>query len=202
MPSPGATVSDNKFPEVDTSKKRGKRYDSAVINNEGTFIHVAHILHHSTDGSDSVFETLAAETHKYSAQKRILTACPISSEYFHVMRVIDRRAGGRELKYKNVLANSSESRYLTSTTPSASATRTADGYSIQCDIDDEVCRKWATKIGKPTQTLSESMGHLYASDPTIRDDIRYPDCLMMPEVDSGDESNEDEEPPTKRQKVA
>jgi len=202
MPSPGATVSDNKFPELDTSKKRGKRYDSAVINNEGTFIHVAHILHHSTGGSDSVFETLAAETHKYSAQKRILTACPLSSEYFHVMRVIDRRAGGRELTYKNVLANSSESRYLTSTAPSASATRTADGYSIQCDIDEEVCRKWATKIGKATQTLSQSMEHLCASDPTIRDDIRYPDCLMMAEVDSGDESNEDEEPPAKRQKVA
>ena len=201
MPSPGATVSDNKFPEVDTSKKRRKRYDSAVINGEGTFIHVAHILQHSTGGSDSVFETLAAETHKYSAQKRILTACPLTSDYFHVMRVIDRRPGGRELKYKNVLANSQESRYLTSTAPSASATRTADGYSIQCDIDDEVCRKWATKIGKPTQTLQQSMEHLFAQDPEIRDNVRYPDCLMMETNESDDESNEDDEPPAKRQKV-
>jgi hypothetical protein len=118
------------------------------------------------------------------------------------MRVIERRPGRGELKYKNVLANSEESRYLTSTAPSSSATRTADGYSIQCDIDEEVCRKWATKIGKATQTLSESMQHLCSSDPTIRDDIRYPDCLMMADVDSDDESNEDEEPPTKRQKIA
>ena len=105
MPAPGAAVSDNKFPEIDTETKRRKRYDSAVINNEGVFIHVAHILHHSTGGSDGIFDALAAETHKYSAQKRILTACPLTSDYFHVMRVIDRQPGGRELKYKNVLAN-------------------------------------------------------------------------------------------------
>ncbi len=200
MPSPGATVSDNKFPEIDTKTKRRKRYDSAVINNEGVFIHVAHIIHHSTGGSDSVFETLASETHKYSDTKRILTACPINSDYFHVMRVIDRHPGGRELKYKNVLANTDESRYLTSTAPSASATRTADGYSIQCDIDKEVCKKWAINIGKPTQTLSESMEHLYAQDSNIRDDVRYPECLMLTNQ-SDDEEDEEEEPLAKRQKV-
>ena len=58
----------------------------------------------------------------------------------------------------------------------------------------------AIKIGKPTQTLGESMEHLYAQDPNIRDDIRYPDCLMVDTL-SDDESNEDE-PHAKRQKVA
>ena len=202
MPAPGATVAESKFPIIDTKARGRKKYDSAVINNEGVFIHVAHILQHSTAGSDSVFETLAAETHKYSAEKRILTACPLNSDYFHVMRVIERTPGGRELRYKNVLANTAESRYLTSTSSTASATRTADGYSIQCDIDDEVCRRWAIKIGKPTQTLQESMEHLFAQDPSIRADIYYPDCLVVQdEYESDDESNEDEERPAKKQKV-
>jgi len=117
------------------------------------------------------------------------------------MRVIERRPGGRELHYKNVLANTQESRYLTSTGSAASATRTADGYSIRQDIDDEVCRRWAIKIGKPTQTLRESMEHLYAQDTDIRDDIHYPDCLMLDD-NLDDESNGDEyEPPAKKQKV-
>lgn len=202
MPAPGATVSESKFPVLDTKAKGRKKYDSAVINNEGVFIHVAHILQHSTAGSDSVFETLAAETHKYSSEKRILTACPLNSDYFHVMRVIERTSGGRELRYKNVLANTVESRYLTSTSSTASATRTADGYSIQCDIDDEVCRRWAIKIGKPTQTLQESMSYLYAQDTSIRDDIHYPNCLaVQDEYESDEESNEDDKPPAKKQKV-
>ena len=202
MPAPGATVSESKFPVLDTKAKGRKKYDSAVINNEGVFIHVAHILQHSTAGSDSVFETLAAETHKYSSEKRILTACPLNSDYFHVMRVIERTSGGRELRYKNVLANTVESRYLTSTSSTASQTRTADGYSIRCDIDDEVCRRWAIKIGKPTQTLQESMSYLYAQDTSIRDDIHYPNCLaVQDEYESDEESNEDDEPPAKKQKV-
>lgn len=202
MPAPGATVSESKFPVLDTKAKGRKKYDSAVINNEGVFIHVAHILQHSTAGSDSVFETLAAETHKYSSEKRILTACPLNSDYFHVMRIIERTSGGRELRYKNVLANTVESRYLTSTSSTASQTRTADGYSIRCDIDDEVCRRWAIKIGKPTQTLQESMSYLYAQDTSIRDDIHYPNCLVVQdEYESDEESNEDDEPPAKKQKV-
>ena len=208
MSGPGATVSDNKFPQLDTKAKRRKRYDSAVINNEGVYIHVAHLLNHSSGGSDGIFDALATETHKYSAEKRILTACPLTSDYFHVMRVIDRRPGGRELTYKNVLANSVDSRYLTSTLASAAASRTADGYSIQCDIDDEVCKKWSVKIGKPTQTLAESMAQLIDADPTIRDDIRYPDCLRYPDEDMEDEDMEDEDmqdmqdgPPNKKQKV-
>jgi hypothetical protein len=94
---------------------------------------------------------------------------------------------------------------LTSTLASAAASRTADGYSIQCDIDDEVCKKWSVKIGKPTQTLAESMAQLIDADPTIRDDIRYPDCLRYPDEDTEDEDMQDEDmedgPPNKKQKV-
>ena len=204
MPAPGASVSDNKFPQLDTKAKRKKRYDSAVINNDGVYIHVAHLLNHSSGGSDGIFDALAAETHKYSAQKRILTACPLTSNYFHVMRVIDRQPGGRELKYKNILANSVDSRYLTSTDPSAAASRTAEGYSIQCDIDDEVCKKWSVKIGKQSPTLAESMAQLIEADPSIRNDLRYPDCLMLHPESEDDEDDEDMGPmgpPTKKRKV-
>lgn len=203
MPALGATITENKYPVLDTEAKRKKRYDSAVIANDAVYIHVAHLVKHSTGGSDSIYDILASETHKYSATKRIFTAFPLSSDYFHVMRVIDRRPGKRELKYKNILANTAESRYLTSTQPSAAASRTRDGYSIHCDIDDHVCQNWAVKIGKPTHTLSESMEKLCEADPSIRDDIRYPDCLqtLVDTDDSESESEDSMEPPTKKQKV-
>ena len=179
VPAVGADPTDSKFPVLDAGKRR-KKYDSCVINSEGTFVHVAHILNHACNGTDSVFDTLASETHKYSAHKRILTACPLSGQYFHVMRVIDRAPGGRGIQFKNVLANTEQSRYFTGTSNSACATRTAGTYSIVRDIDDEVALKWTAKIGKESQTPWESVEFLVAEDLDVRTDIRYPDCLMLP----------------------
>lgn len=201
-PPLGEQHTDSKFPVLDTSKRR-KKYDSCVINSEGVFIHMAHILNHSSSGSDSVFDTLASETHKYSAHKRILTACPLTSRYFHVMRVIDRKPGGKGIQFKNVLANTEQSRYFTGTGTSASATRTAGTYSIQRDIDAEVAMKWADTIAKGTQTPWDSVDYLVQHDPEVRADIRYPDCLMLPsdaELDAGDSDHDDEleERPAKR----
>ena len=181
----GAQTHNDKFPIIDTSKNK-KKYDSCVINNEGVFIHVQHILNHASDSSDSVFATIEAETHKCSAHKRILTACPLSSSYFHVFRVIDRQPSGKELKYKNVLANSLASRHLTSTLAEDSASRTASGYSIHCDIDKHVADKWSLKIGKPTCTPIESVEEL--DDPSYN--VKYPDCLMTQEEEEEEEEEE------------
>ena len=194
---PSAEMTDTKFPVVNPKIKRPRKYDSCVINGEGTFVHVAHILNHACNGSDSVYDTLAAETHKYSAHKRILTACPLSGKYFHVMRVIDRVPGGKGIKFKNVLANTQQSRYLTGTTSSASATRTAGAYHIERDIDDEVAYKWSLKTGKDTQTPWESVDYLVSEDPDVRDDVRYPDCLMLP-ADAEEDLDDDDSESGKR----
>lgn len=202
MPKVGEQVSDAKFPTINKEKGR-KKYDSCVINNEGVFIHVAHILNHSSDGSDSVFDTLASETHKYSARKRLMTACPIDSRYFHVMRVIEREPRGKGIKFKNVLANTSKSRYLTGTSSSASATRTAGSYSITCDIDQEVATKWADIIGKETQTPWESVEYLEGEDLDIRSDVVYPDCLLLPghnEPEAMEDDSDDDTIAGKRQR--
>lgn len=207
-PKVGEQMSDSKFPVLDT-EKTSKKYDSCVITNEGTFIHMAHILNHASDSSDSVYDTLASETHKYSAHKRILTACPLNRDYFHVMRVIDRTPSGKGIEFKNVLANTPPSRYLTGTAGSASATRTAGTYYIQCDIDEEVARKWARKTGKETQVPWESVQYLAAHDPNIDGDFRYPDCLMLSDdiemddhsdIEMDDHSDSEELPPAKRQR--
>jgi len=209
-PGPQDQPTNGKFPILVTDKRvKSRKYDSCVIGQDGVYIHVAHILNHSSDGTDSVFDTLASETHKYSAQKRILTACPIDPSYFHVMRVIERRPGGKGIEFKNVLANTEKSRYLTGTSASASVTRTAGTYSITRDIDQEVANKWAHKIGKQTQTPWESVEYLFDQDPCVRDDIRYPDCLIINDDSMDEDSDSDIEDdqevsarPAKRLKTA
>ena len=65
-----------------------------------------HIIHRE-DSSDSIYQILANETHLNTNTKRIITACPINNKSFHIMKVIDRIPGEKQLKYYNVLANSS-----------------------------------------------------------------------------------------------
>ena len=163
---PGSEPSNNKFSVLDTQSNTKHKYDSCIINNEGVFIHVAHIIAHSSGGIDSVFETIAAETHVNSARKRLLTACPLNSKWFHIFKVIERIPGGDELHYKNILANSEFSRFITSTKENATATRTRDGYTIESDIDQHVADKWSKKIGKPVFTPLDSILQQMENTPT------------------------------------
>tara|TARA_B110001452_G_scaffold225526_1_gene199513 strand:+ start:35 stop:1753 length:1719 start_codon:yes stop_codon:yes gene_type:complete len=194
----GSHTSNNKLSIIDTGTK-ARKYDSCVINNDGVFIHVAHLVAHSSGGIDSVFETVASESHKHSTKKRIISACPLDSKSFHVFKVIERKPRGKELRYKNVLANSAESRLITGTKDDATATRTMDGYTIECDIDQHVADKWAIKIGKPCETPMESVQRLVNYNPCPR--LRYPEDLIKnspnlkyveSDEDDEDEGNEDE----------
>jgi hypothetical protein len=193
---PGSQPSNNKLSVIDPKKSKPRKYDSCVINNDGVFIHVAHLVAHSSSGTDSVFESIAQETHKYSTEKRIITACPLSAKWFHVFKVIERKPGGRKLEYKNVLANSVASRFITGTKENATATRTKDGYKIECDIDQHVADKWSKKIGKPCLTPMEMVQRHVEADPHPR--IRYPvdlvgDTIVESEDETEDEEDDDEE---------
>jgi len=189
---PGSQPSNNKLSVID-DRTNPRKYDSCVINNDGVFIHVAHIVAHSSGGIDSVFETVASETHKYSAEKRIMTACPLNSKWFHVFKVIERKPRGTELKYKNVLANSVASRFITGTKESAATTRTKGGYKIECDIDQHVADKWALKIGKPCLTPMKMVQRLVEADPYPR--MRYPTDLVgdVTVVSDGEDDEERQE---------
>ena len=190
---PGSQPSNNKLSVIDPKKSKARKYDSCVINNDGVFIHVAHLVAHSSSGTDSVFESIAKETHKYSMEKRIITACPLSAKWFHVFKVIERKPGGGKLKYKNVLANSVASRFITGTKENATATRTASGYEIECDIDQHVADKWSKKIGKPCLTPMEMVQRHVEADPHPR--IRYPVDLVgdgAADDDEADDETEDE----------
>ena len=190
IPTPvGSQPSNNKLSVVDT-RSRARKYDSCVINNEGVFIHVAHLIAHSSGGTDSVYETVSSETHKHSDEKRIISASPLNSKWFHVFKVIERKPGGRELIYKNVLANSTTSRFITGTKENATATRTKGGYKIECDIDKHVADKWSIKIGKPCETPMQSVQRL-ASDSYHR--IKYPEDLIGHQFHPSSESEEEEE---------
>lgn len=198
-PPMGSSPMENKFPEKDPNS-RSTQYLSAVLANDGTYIHVDHILTHSEDSSDSIFQILEAETHQYSAVKRMLTACPYDSKWFHVMRVIERKPGNRMLRYSNVLANTSISRWITRTPDDASETRTRDGYSIQEDIDTHVADKWATITGKDTETPAEMIEAIEEAEDYDRPDIYYPDCFVASTTQK--RGREDEEATAdKRQKV-
>lgn len=178
----GASAAADKWPSPKRKQKgqsSNKRiFSSAVVTHEGVFIHVSHILAHKDDSSDSVFKILQSETHKYSDKKRIFTACPVSNEWFHVFKVIERNPGGRALKYRNVLANSKTSRWITNTPSVAAETRTRGGYSIETDIDREVCGKWATLVGKPCYTPQETMQKIVENEDYIRPFIQYPMTII------------------------
>ena len=203
--SEGTTANKETFPIVDT-KKNTTMTQSCVVNNEGVFIHVSHLLAHKEANEDSVFRILSDETHKHSATKRLLTSCPIEN-YFHIFKVIDRTPGGEELKYKNILANSKTSRWITQTSEMDAETRTKDGYSITTDIDREVCGKWSTKIGKACYTPQEMMESVVEAEEYDRPEIVYPDQLLKKkrkrkegEASNDDSSSSEEQKRTKTTK--
>ena len=172
----GTSASADKWP-VPKKKTKSTKY-SAVVTHEGVFIHVSHVMAHKEDSSDSVFQILASETHQHSDSKRIITACPVSAKWFHVFRVIDRKAAGKPLKYRNVLANSKTSRWITNTPAAAAQTRTRGGYSIETDIDREVCAKWSNIVGKTCYTPEERMQRVVDNEDYIRPLIRYPETII------------------------
>ena len=125
----------------------------------------------------------------------MISACPLSSKWFHVLKVIDRKPSGKRLHYKNVLSNSKTSRILTNTSENAAASRTRDGYDISMDIDKHVAMKWSKATGKSTKTPTESVSDLFAEDPE-QYDIQYPEDLIGEQIDD----NEEEEPVNKRKR--
>ena len=93
----------------------------------------------------------------------MITACTQGPKWFHVLKVIDRKPKGKTLHYKNVLANTATSRWITQTNPADSLTRTRDGYTIKQDIDVEVAEleqaikekeRWASRTTAKTITVS------------------------------------------------
>ncbi len=179
---PGSRPLEDKFPEENTSSCKSQ-YLSCVITQDGVYIHMNHILSHREDSSDSIYQILSSETHGFSTEKRILTACPSNSKWFHVFRVIERKPSGATLHYKNVLANTSTSRWITRTSDEASATRTKGGYSIEEDIDTHVARKWGLIIGKETINPQEMMEEVIENEDYDRPNIRYPDCFTGKSTD-------------------
>jgi len=195
----GTTISEDKFSQLTTAK--GKRIkQSCIITGDGVWIHISHLLSHREDSIDSVFQILSSETHAHSDNKRILTACPVNSTSFHVFRVIERAPKGRTIKYKNVLANSKTSRWITSTESWQAQTRTEGDYKIDEDIDRRVCKDWATKIGKATYTPSEICQNIVSLEDYGRPHIRYPDDLLMVDEEEIHSDEEEEEVSTKRKR--
>ena len=177
-PPIGSEASEDKYPIVDKNKSE-KRAQSCVITQDGVYIHMKHIKAHLGDSSDSIFHILANETHINSAEKRMITACPAKNDSFHVMRVIQRKPDGNALKYHNVLANTSISRWITQTPAAAALTRTMDGYAIEKDIDKYVCEKWSEKTSKPSYTPAETMQYIDdVIDDYSRPVINYPEDLL------------------------
>jgi hypothetical protein len=112
------------------------------------------------------------------------------------------------LEYRNVLANSKTSRWITNTPASAASTRTRGGYSIDEDIDREVSDKWCSITGKPCYTPIETMERVVENEDYIRPLIRYPDTIInewnktQKEMTLEDEEEEEEsvENSTKRKR--
>ena len=171
----GATA--NGFPIEDTTGA-SQFYQSCVSTQDGVFIHVSHLLAHKEDNADNMFQILRSETHQHSTNKRMLTACPYSSNHFHVFKVIDRSPGGGELKYDNILANSATSRWITETPDDAAASRTRDGYRIKYDIDTHVAKEWSKTIGKKTYTPQDTVDRIMAVDIAFRPEMTYPQTLV------------------------
>jgi len=200
----GSTTSEDQFPVEDMRGKKKNIKQSCVVTHEGVFIHVSHLMAHREDSSDSVFQILSSETHAHSDEKRMFTACPVSNKAFHVFRVMERVAGGPQLNYKNVLANSETSRWITRTSTAAAETRTRGGYSIKTDIDKEVAGKWSTLIGKACYTPVEMTQSVVDAEEYDRPEISYPeDLIPKRKRAAGEDSNSDEEfdQPRKRQRI-
>jgi len=184
VPPIGSNAAANKFPVIVPGSAR-QRYQSCITNNEGVFIHVSHILAHAQDDTDNIFQILESETHSNSSHKRMLTAIPISKQLFHVFKVIERTPGGKALKYKNILANSETSRWITGTSIDAAETRTRGGYTIDQDIDEECALRVSKSVGKRTHTPKMVIERLLAAEKMLiaeenmvtRPDITYPDAL-------------------------
>lgn len=177
---PGSTASTSQFP-VTESNSTTHAQQSCIIDGDVVYIHVSHVIGHSSDSSDSVFEILQSETHAHSASKRILTACPVSKQFFHVLKVIDRTPSGAVLNYHNVLSNTEVSRWITGTSGAAAATRTQGGYKIDKDIDEYCSNKLEQRIGKEVLTPQQVIERLIQAEVQedyIRPDIRYPDTLV------------------------
>jgi len=182
MPPMGSNASPNAFP-IPVSGSRQQRYQSCISNHEGVFIHVSHLLTHRQDNTDNIFQILESETHANSCQKRMLTAVPVSNQQFHVFKVIDRTPGGDALRYKNILANSATSRWITGTSDNEAATRTRGGYTISQDIDAECAQNFGKTIGKTTFTPQHVIDRMMAAEEEDDElielpNITYPNGLI------------------------
>ena len=89
-----------------------------------------------------------------------------------ILKVIDRKPGGNELHYGNVLANTSTSRWITGTSEEDAKSRTAGGYTIDRDIDEYTSEKWSKIIGKETFTPSEVIDNILEHQEYVRKDVR------------------------------
>jgi hypothetical protein len=161
-----------------------------------------HILTHACDSSDSVFDTLAAETHAYSDNKRLITATLLGPKWYHAFKVIERTAGGKGLDYHNVLWNTSTSRWITQTPEETANTRKSSGYSIDCDIDEHVAKRLSKRIGKSVDTPTETMQKCIGAETYARPPIQYPNTFVkemaMRKKRMRDSSDDDAAPPTKK----
>lgn len=191
---------DNHFP-VEDMRTAPRQFQSCVVTHEGVFIHVSHILAHSEGTTDSVFQILCSETHAHSKEKRMITACPASSKWFHVFKVIDREAGGEELHYNNVLANTKVSRWITSTEDYQAETRTMSDYSIKEDIDDYVVGKWTGLTGKASYTPLEISESVVEAEEYIRPDIEYPQTILEQVRSQSKRKRLEDEGSNKRKKI-
>lgn len=205
----GNTGPVNKFP-VERIDKGKRQYNSAVVTHEAVYIHCKHIEAHLEANGDTIFDLLSKETHQFSDEKRILTACPVGPQWFHLFRVIDRQPGGKMLKYHNVLANSSVSRWITHTPASAAATRIGMGITIKMDIDAHVAQKWSRITGKDTETPGDEIRNIVLAEEDYYDrpHIVYPDTIVAEQraVQKRRNADEDEddmldEQPAKRKRL-
>lgn len=203
---PGSTARTSKFSVPDPNSPAHPQ-QSCIIDGDSVYIHVSHLLGHSSDNSDSVFEILQSETHAHSDSKRILTACPVSKKFFHVLKVIDRTPSGSVLNYHNILSNTEVSRWITGTSVEAATTRTKDGYKIDQDIDKYCSHKFSQRIGKevlPPQQVIHRLVQAEADEDYVRPDIHYPDTLVgaIQQLQSKKRDHDlPDFPPSKRQRV-
>lgn len=199
--SPGADVATDNYPVPNDSGSE-RQHTSCIITHEGVFIHMHHILAHASDSSDSVYDTLAAETHAYSNDKRLITATLLGPKWYHAFKVIERTAGGKGLEYHNVLWNTSTSRWITQTDEETANTRKSAGYSIDCDIDEHVAKRLSKRIGKAVDTPVETMQKCIDAENYPRPPIQYPNTFVkemaMRKKRMRDSSDDDAAPPTKK----
>lgn len=186
-----ASSRNGKYPVINP-KSKPKDEQSCVVASDGVYIHVSHILAHRQDSADSVFDILSSETHKHSRTKRMLTACTYNNKWFHILKVIERKCGGEGLKWKNVLANSKTSRWITNTTENNAPTRICDrDHEINEDVDDYVARKWTKIIGKRCYTPNEIIRSVVNREYYSRPKITYPADLIQATLSVQDDQVEE-----------